>query len=152
LQWACTFQNFGTFGRSVDGFDDFRRDIGGRGRVVLRRGPNHRHARPLGYSINKLFLLIGAGTGGVNLNVLAVTRCLTEEVEDSDSIGRVCFAEWISMHVNLAKVGHSGKPGYFCGISQFVVSEVYAFEGKEALHTGECCQPVRTEVKSGDGR
>lgn len=113
-----------------------------RGHFVFDRGLDDRDTWKLRCSINKVFLLCIAWTSRVDNDILGVAGCPAKQVEDSDSVIRIRFAERIAVNIDLGDIRYDGKPCKFGRISQVVISKVDSFHGKQTLNTGQGRQTI----------
>jgi hypothetical protein len=137
MQRASPLEDLRPFKGRINGLHYFWRNMPRWSHIVLRRRPYHRNAGHFRYSIDKLLLLVCAGTCCINDNVIAISRCLAKQVKDGYAVRWMCLAEGVTMNIDLSEIGHPGQPCHLGRISQLVIPKVHTLKGEQALHTSK---------------
>jgi hypothetical protein len=105
--------------------------------VVFRRWSHNRATGYFWYPIDKLLLFAGSRSRRIDDNVICVSWCFAEQVEDRSTVCGMSLAEWIAVNVDLSKIRNTGEPRQLGRVSELVISEVNTFKRKQTFHSSE---------------
>jgi len=132
-------------GRGIDCPDHLGRNVNRRwGHLVFGGWFDHWPTERLGNPIYKLLFLGCTRPQRVDRHILNVARRLAKQVEDGDTMRRVCLAKGIASNIDFRDFGHARKARNLGGIGQQVVPDIDALERQQSLDTLQRGQSVGT--------